>query len=431
MGAVDAYRITQRRRVTMTGAEATAEAMRQIHPDVVAAYPITPQTDIVMRFARFVADGVVQTEFVPVESEHSALSAVVGASAAGARAMTATSGPGFALMHEILYVAAGYRLPIVMPVANRALSGPINIHGDHSDTMGSRDAGWIHIYSENAQEAYDNLIQAVRIAEHPAVRLPVIVGQDGFIITHGMEIVEVLTDDEVQAFVGEYRPERYLLDVDRPMTVGALALQNSYFEIKRQLAEAIKRSARIIADVGEEFGRLSGRYYGLTEPYRMEDAELAIVVIGSTAGTAKVVVDELRARGVRAGLVKIRVFRPFPAQNLRDLLRRVRAVAVLDRSEGNAGLGGPVFAEVKAALYGLTEAPVVTGYVYGLGGRDITPEMIAAVYEHLAELAERARADYATVAAEAALSVRYLGVREPEEGHLAALDPGSLRLGER
>ncbi|WP_324668974.1 transketolase C-terminal domain-containing protein [Geochorda subterranea] len=412
MATTEAYRITERRRVTMTGAEATAEAMRQIHPDVVAAYPITPQTDIVMRFARFVADGVVQTEFVPVESEHSALSAVVGASAAGARAMTATSGPGFALMHEILYVAAGYRLPIVMPVANRALSGPINIHGDHSDTMGSRDAGWIHLYAENAQEAYDDLIQAVRIAEHPEVRVPVLVGQDGFIITHGMEIVEVLTDDEVRAFVGEYRPERYLLDVDHPMTVGALALQNSYFEVKRQLAEAVRRSARIIADVGEEFGRLTGRYYGLTEPYRMEDAELVIVAIGSTAGTAKDVIDELRGRGVKAGLVKVRVFRPFPARNLRDLLGRARAVAVLDRADSYAGLGGPLFAETKAALYGLPQAPVMTGYVYGLGGRDITPEMIAAVYDDLGQLAERARADHAAVAAEAALSVRYLGVRE-------------------
>ncbi|NLG69418.1 MAG: pyruvate ferredoxin oxidoreductase [Firmicutes bacterium] len=412
MAATEAYRITERRRVTMTGAEATAEAMRQIHPDVVAAYPITPQTDIVMRFARFVADGVVQTEFVPVESEHSALSAVVGASAAGARAMTATSGPGFALMHEILYVAAGYRLPIVMPVANRALSGPINIHGDHSDTMGSRDAGWIHLYAENAQGAYDDLIQAVRIAEHPEVRVPVLVGQDGFIITHGMEIVEVLTDDEVRAFVGEYRPERYLLDVDHPMTVGALALQNSYFEVKRQLAEAVRRSARIIADVGEEFGRLTGRYYGLTEPYRMEDAELVIVAIGSTAGTAKDVIDELRGRGVKAGLVKVRVFRPFPARNLRDLLGRARAVAVLDRADSYAGLGGPLFAETKAALYGLPQAPVMTGYVYGLGGRDITPEMIAAVYDDLGQLAERARADHAAVAAEAALSVRYLGVRE-------------------
>ena len=431
MPAAEAYRITERRRMTLTGAEATAEAMRQIHPDVVAAYPITPQTDIVMRFARFVADGAVQTEFVPVESEHSALSAVVGASAAGARAMTATSGPGFALMHEILYVAAGYRLPIVMPVANRALSGPINIHGDHSDTMGSRDAGWIHIYSENAQEAYDNLLQAVRIAEHPSVRLPVLVGQDGFIITHGMEIVEVLADDEVRAFVGEYRPERYLLDVDHPMTVGALALQNSYFEIKRQLAEAMRGAARVIADVGEEFGRLTGRYYGLTEPYRMEDAELAVVLIGSTAGTAKEVVDQLRERGVRAGLVKVRVFRPFPARNLRELLGRARAVAVMDRADSFAGLGGPLFAEVKAALYGLPHAPVVTGYVYGLGGRDITPEMVASVYDDLAALSERARTAYADVAAEAALSVRYLGVREAADGYLPAAEPGGLHRGER
>ncbi|MEW6045382.1 MAG: pyruvate ferredoxin oxidoreductase [Bacillota bacterium] len=431
MGGVNGHVVTQRRRMTMTGAEATAEAMRQIHPDVVAAYPITPQTDIVMRFARYVSDGVVQTEFVPVESEHSALSAVVGASAAGARAMTATSGPGFALMHEILYVASGYRLPIVMPVANRALSGPINIHGDHSDTMGSRDAGWIQIFSENAQEAYDNLIQAVRIAEDPSVRLPVQVTQDGFIITHGMEIVEVLTDAEVQQFVGTYEPERYLLDVERPMTVGALALQNSYFEVKRQLAEAMVNARRVIADVGEAFGRLSGRYYGLTEPYRMNDAELAVVVLGSTAGTAKVVVDELRNRGVKAGLVKIRVFRPFPAQNLRDLLRGTRAVGVLDRSDSvSGGLGGPVFAETKAALYGLPDPPVMTGYVYGLGGRDTTPEMIESVYEDLAELARRARDNYAEVVADAALAGHYLGVREPGQNG-SPHRHGAAKLGER
>ncbi|MBE3599671.1 MAG: pyruvate ferredoxin oxidoreductase [Limnochordaceae bacterium] len=414
----------------MTGAEATAEAMRQIHPDVVAAYPITPQTDIVMRFARFVSDGVVQTEFVPVESEHSAISAVLGASAAGARAMTATSGPGFALMHEILYVVAGYRLPVVMPVANRALSGPINIHGDHSDTMGSRDAGWIQIFSENAQEAYDNLIQAVRIAEHPSVRLPVMVTQDGFIITHGMEIVETLADEEVRQFVGTYEPERSLLDVDHPMTVGALALQNSYFELKRQLAEAMAASRRIIADVGEAFGRLSGRYYGLTESYRMEDAELAILALGSTAGTAKVVVDELRARGQKVGLVKVRVFRPFPAAHLRDLLRHVRALAVLDRSDGYAGMGGPVFAEVKAALYGLPQGPVITNYVYGLGGRDITPEMIESVYADLGELARRASKEPERVVAEAALTPHYLGVREPDGALISAL--GALQLnGER
>lgn len=406
------YAVLERRRAALTGADATAEAMRQIDPDVVAAYPISPQTDIVMRFSGFVADGAVTTEFVPVESEHSAISAAVGASAAGARAMTATAGPGFALMHEILYVASGYRLPIVMAVANRALSGPINIHGDHSDTMGSRDAGWIQIFSENAQEAYDNLIQAVRIAEHPDVRLPALVTQDGFIITHGMEIVELLTDPEVRQFVGEYRPPYALLDVERPITIGALALQNSYFEIKRQLAEAMRRASRVIEEVGEAFAALSGRRYGLLEAYRMEDARVAVLALGSTAGTAREAVDAARSRGLRAGLLKLRVFRPFPAAELRAVLAPVQAVAVLDRSDGFAGAGGPVFAEVKAALYGLPEPPVVAGYVYGLGGRDISREMIEGVLEEAADLAQRARLDGPAVVAQAALTPRYLGVRE-------------------
>ncbi|MCK4617803.1 hypothetical protein KAT45_02750, partial [Candidatus Aerophobetes bacterium] len=287
----------------LTGDEATAEAMRQINPDIVAAYPVTPQTETVQRFSEFVAEGVVATEMVRVESEHSAMSACVGATAAGARAMTATSAPGLALMWEICYIAASYRLPVIMAVVNRALSGPINIHCDHSDSMGTRDAGWIQIYSENCQEAYDNLIQAVRIAEEEKVRLPVMVTFDGFIISHAMERVEILEDDEVSQFIGKYKNAYSLLDVDSPVTYGPLDLYDYYFEHKRQQIEAIEISPEVIQKIGREFGDLSGRYYDLMGNCHLEGAELVIVAAGSTAGTVKSVVDELREKGEKVGLL--------------------------------------------------------------------------------------------------------------------------------
>ena len=279
--------------VARTGNEAMAEAMRQINPDVVAAYPITPATEVVQIFAGYVADGLVDTEFVPVESEHSAMSACIGASVAGGRTMTGTSSQGLALMAEMLYIASGMRLPIVLADVNRALSSPINIHCDHSDTMMIRDSGWVQIFSENAQEAYDNMIQAVRIAEK--AELPVIVTTDGFIISHGMERVDIFDDKDVKDFVGVRKPEHYLLNLDKPITVGALDLQDYYFEHRRQLAEAMKDSKAIILDVAKEFKNKFGRSYGLFEAYKLDDAECAIVAMGSTAGTAKVVVDKLRA----------------------------------------------------------------------------------------------------------------------------------------
>lgn len=389
--------------VAYTGNEAVAQAMKQIHPDVVAAYPITPQTEIVQIFSTFVADGLVDTEFVTVESEHSAMSATVGAAAAGARAMTCTSSQGLALMYEVVYIAASLRLPIVMPVVNRALSGPINIHCDHSDSMGARDSGWIQIFSENAQEAYDNVLQAVRIAEHKDVLLPVMVMMDGFIISHALENVTFLDDETVRSFIGEYRPDYHLLDPDRPITVGAFDLFDYYFEHKRQQAEAMRLAKPVILQVGQEYGRLSGRSYGLFEGYRLEDAELAVVVLGSTAGTAKAVVDGLRRKGVKAGLLKLRIFRPFPREELARALRHVRALAVLDRSDSFGGVGGPLFAEVRAALYDLPERIPTVNYIYGLGGRDIDLEMIERVYSDLAELARTGQPRE---------PVSYLGVRE-------------------
>ncbi|MFH1783332.1 MAG: transketolase C-terminal domain-containing protein [bacterium] len=388
--------------VALTGDEAAAEAMRQINPDVVAAYPITPQTEIVMKFSQFVADGLVDTEMIPVESEHSAMSAVVGASSAGVRAMTATSANGLALMWEVVYITASTRLPVVMPVVNRALSGPINIHCDHSDTMGARDSGWMQIYCENAQEVYETTIMAMRIAEHKDVLLPIMVTQDGFIISHAMEGVKILEDDVVKKFIGEYEGHFPLLDVENPVTYGPLDLQDFYFEHKRQQAEAMTNAKKVMPRIFDEFSKITGSKYGFIDGYKTDDAEVAVVALGSTAGTAKVVVDTLREKGMKVGLVKIRVFRPFPAEEIEKALSKLKAVAVLDRSDSFSDHGGPVFNEVRSALYGAKRQPIVTNYIYGLGGRDITMEHITSVFNELGEIARHGKAKKL---------VDYLGVR--------------------
>jgi len=384
---------SEQKKVAMTGNEAVANAIRQIDPDVLAAYPITPQTDIVQYFSQFVADGKVKTEFVTVESEHSAMSATIGASAAGARAMTATASQGLALMWEMLHIASSYRLPIVMPVVNRALSGPINIHCDHSDTMGSLTTGWIQIYSESAQEAYDNVIQAVRIAEHPKVRLPVMVCQDGFITSHGIENLSMLADEDVKEFVGEYRPVNYLLNIKEPITIGPLALQDYYTEIKAQEAEAMKNAKGVILEIAREFEKLTGRKYGLFEEYRLEDADRVIVVLSSTAGTTKAVVDRLRARGEKVGLLKPRVLRPFPAEEFVEALSNAKAVAVMDRAETFSTQGGQMFTELRAAFYESEKRPLMRGYIFGLGGRDTTTREIERVYSDLAKDLESGRVE--------------------------------------
>jgi len=389
----------------LTGDNAVAMAMRQINPDVVAAYPITPQTETVEFFAEYVADGLVDTEFVCVESEHSAMSACVGASAAGARVMTATSANGLALMWEIVYIAASLRCPIVMGIVNRALSGPINIHCDHSDVMGMRDSGWIILFSENGQEAYDNVIQAVRIGEHPDVLLPVAVCQDGFITSHAMERVEIYDDSGVKAFAGEYKPRWPLLDLEHPKTYGPLDFYDYYYEHKRQQVEAMEHAPQVILEIAEEFNQKFKRNYGLFEPYRLEDAEVAVVAANSTAGTAKVVVDQLRDEGLKVGLLKPRVFRPFPAKELADTLRHLEAVAVMDRSISFGAMdnAGPLFLEVVAALALHGVQVPVADYVYGLGGRDILPREIEPVYRDMLRVAETGRVER---------MVTYLSVRE-------------------
>lgn len=370
----------------LSGNEAVAVAMRQIDPDVMGAFPITPSTEIPQYFAQYVADGKVHTELVTVESEHSSMSVCIGAAAAGGRAISATSSCGLALMYELLYVAASSRLPIVLAVSTRALSGPININNDHSDAMGARDAGWIQIYAENNQEVYDNYVQAFPIAE--AVRLPVMICMDGFITSHAVENIELLEDGEVKNFVGEYHPEHSLLKAGETMAVGPYDVTHYYFEHKKQEAEAMKDAKQAILDQGKRFGQQFGRIYGFFEEYCMEDAEEALLLIGSTAGTAKAAVDQLRAQGKKVGLIKLRVFRPFPAEELAQALSHCKAVAVMDKSEGFSSCGGPIFAETRSALYDLEQHPKLINVVYGLGGRDVSTGDIAALYQRLEHIAE-------------------------------------------
>lgn len=387
----------------LSGNEGVAVAMGQINPDVVAAFPITPSTEIAQYFSQLVANGKVDTEFVPVESEHSAMSACVGASAAGGRVMTATSSNGLALMWEVLYIAASMRLPIVLNVVNRALTGPINIHNDHSDSMGTRDSGWIQLYSEDNQEAYDNTIQAIRIAEHPDVLLPVMVCQDGFIISHSVENIELLEDDHVKSFVGEYNPDGNLFSEDGPVSLGALDLSNYYFEHKRQQSVAMERAKEVILQIGKEYEKLTGRKYDLFETYELDDAEIALVIINSTAGTAKETIDQLRENGIKAGLLKIRVFRPFPAEEIGKALGHVRAIAVMDKCEGFSTAGGPLFHEVRSSLYDVENKPLTISYIYGLGGRDVRTDDIKTVYDHLLKINHSGKVD---------TLYNYLGVRE-------------------
>lgn len=370
----------------LSGNEAIATAMRQINPDVFAMFPITPSTEIPQYFAQYVADGKVDTEFICVESEHSSMSACIGAEAAGCRAITATSSAGLAFMNEVLFVAASARLPIVLAVACRALTGPININHDYSDSMAERDSGFIQIYAENNQESYDNYLQAHRIGEHPEVRLPVMICEDGFITSHALENIELESDEAVKAFVGEYHPENYLLKHENPLAVGPYGTSPYYMEARVAQAEAMKNAKKVILEVAADFEKTFGRKYGFFEEYRMDDAEIALVLMGSSAGTAKAAVDELRESGVKAGLIKIRVFRPFPGEELAQALKNCLAVAVLDKSEGFSANGGPLFAETASACINLDRRPKMVDIVYGLGGRDFTVDQAKRVFARLEKI---------------------------------------------
>ena len=389
-------------RERLSGNEAVAFAMKQINPDVMGAFPITPSTEIPQYFSTYVDNGQVDTEFIPVESEHSAMSTCIGAEAAGCRAVSATSSCGLCYMTEMLYVAASDRLPITLAVSTRALSGPININNDHSDAMGVRDTGWLMLFAETNQEAYDNYLQAMRIGE--AVSLPIMVCQDGFITSHAIENIELVEDEKVKAFVGEYKPKHFLLNKDEPMAVGAYATPVYYMECKRAQAQAMMDAKEVIKKVGAEFGQMTGRTYGLIEKYRMDDAEEAIVIIGSSAGTAKEAVNELREQGRKVGLIKVRAFRPFPSEEIVDALKNVKAFAVMDKDDSFNGHCGPMFAEVAASMYAAgVSAPKGISYIYGLGGRDVRVESIQHVFAELAEIAATG------VTGE---TYRYLDVRE-------------------
>ena len=394
-------------RERLSGNEAVATAMKQINPDVVAAFPITPSTEIPQYFSTFVANGSVDTEFVAVESEHSAMSACIGAEAAGSRAMTATSANGLSLMWEMIYIASSLRLPIVMNLVNRAVSGPLNIHNDHSDAMGVRDAGWIMLFSENNQEAYDNNLMAHKIAENKDVQLPIMICQDGFITSHSIENIELENDEDVKKFVGEYHPEHYLLNKKEPMAIGPLDLQAYLFEHKAQQGNAMKAAKQVILDVSKEFEKWTGRHYDLFEEYKLDDAEIAIVCMNSTAGTTKAVVDKLRDQGVKAGLLKIRVYRPFPGEEVAKALSHLKAVAVLDKSDSLNAIGGALFEDVVSSMYVAKQNVPVVNYVYGIGGRDTTEKEIKSVYTDLAEIAKDGKVEN---------PYRYLGLRSEMKG---------------
>ena len=393
-------------RERLSGNEAVATAMKQINPDVVAAYPITPSTEIPQYFSNFVANGSVDTEFIAVESEHSAMSACIGASAAGSRVMSATSSQGLAYMYEMLHIAAGMRLPMTLIVANRALSAPLNIHNDHSDSMGARDTGFIQLYCENNQEAYDNTIMAIKITEK--AKIPVMVCYDGFITSHSVENITLLETEKVKEFVGEYNPDEFLLDSNRNIAMGPLDMQKDYFKHRIELATAMEQAKDIINEVSEEFYKLTGRKYNLFESYKLDDAEIGIVVLNSTAGTAKVAIDSLREKGIKAGLLKPRSFRPLPNLEISEALKNLKAIAILDKSDSINAYSGPLFSEITSSLYTANLSIPAINYVYGLGGTDVTVENITEVFEELKNIANGK--EYNNVK-------RYLGMDEEVENH--------------
>jgi pyruvate ferredoxin oxidoreductase alpha subunit len=405
----------EQKTVPLNGDEAVALAAKQSDVDVVAAYPITPQTIIVEKFSEYVANGEVDTEFVCVESEHSALAACLTAALTGARAFTATASAGLALMHEMVYVTAGCRAPVVMAVTNRALSAPINIHCDHSDAMAERDSGWIQIWVENSQEAYDSVIQAFRIAEYPDLLTPVMINLDGFFLSHTLENVQVLPDDAVKKFVGtrkfplvlshEGKEVPFKLDPNNPLTMGPLDEPDYYFEHKRQQEEAMRLAPKIVKEVHDEYAELTERSYGnaFVDAYCLDDAEIATVCLGSAAGTTKAVVDQLRAKGVKAGVLRIRNFRPMPVDDIVKNLQDKKAIAVMDRSNSVGGHGGPLFHEIRHILYNANSCPPIVNYIYGLGGRDVSPTIIQNVYKDLEEISKTGKAKKL---------VQFAGVRE-------------------
>ena len=393
------------KRVLMSGNEAVATALRQINPDVFPMFPITPSTEIPQYFSNYVSNGLVDTEFITVESEHSSMSAALGAAAAGARAVTATSSAGLAFMWEVLGVAASSRMPIALAAVARALTGPLNINCDHSDTMGARDSGWIQLYAEDNQEAYDNMVMAYNIAEHPDVMLPIMICQDGFITSHAVMNMQLLDDLTVKEFVGERQPVDYLLNPDETFAVGPYAVSDYYMESRKAQAHAMENAKKVILDVAKKFEKISGRKYGLIEEYKMQDAEYAVVIIGSAAGTTKDTIDRMRANGDKVGLIKVRSFRPFPGEEIAASLKKCKAVAVMDRSEAFSTNGGPLGAETMQAMYTGKCDALAIDIMYGIGGRDVRVEDMINVYETLKDIAKTG---------ETGPTYRYMGLRDKE-----------------
>jgi pyruvate ferredoxin oxidoreductase alpha subunit len=390
-------------RKALTGGESAAMAIKQIEPAVYPAYPITPSSTILELFARYVANGEVGTTLIDVESEHSAMSAAMGAQAAGVRAMTSTSGNGLALMFEVVYITASLRLPVVMNVGNRAIAGPINIHSDHSDTMGCRDSGWIQLYCENCQEVYDMNQIAIKVAEHPDVLLPVMVCQDGFYTTHNVQEVFVHDDQYVKGFVGEYTPKYPLLNTSNPVAIGGFDLSNYYFEHKRQQFEAMEHANWVIREMFKQYGDMTGRYYEPVDKYLADDADFIIVALSSSAGLCKFIADELREQGIKAGVVRPRVYRPFPHMDIVNALKGAKTVAVMDKSVSTGALGGSLFNEIRSALHDTPNGPRVLNYIFGLGGRELRKNDVRKVYNDLIDLSKTG---------DMSCKIRFLGVRD-------------------
>ncbi len=374
--------------IGMEGSLALAEAVRLADADVVAAYPITPQTHIVERLAEMVANGELNAEYIPVESEHSAMSACLGSSAAGARTFTATAGQGLELMHEVLYVASAMRLPVIMAVVNRALSAPLSVWGDHSDVMAVRDCGWIQMFAENGQQAFDLTLCAFRIGEHPDVLFPVMVHLDGFHLSHVVEPLVLAEQSDVDKFLPKYS-HPFALDADRPVTMGAFALPNVFTETKQAQNTALKSAKSVILQAWKEFGEISGRHYYPIEHYRTEEAQVLLLTMGSFSETAMVAIDEMREEGKKVGLIRLRLWRPFPFQEVRQAVENAEVLVVLDRCLSYAGPPGPVCSEIKAALYSQQKRPKVVGFIGGLGGRDIAVQEFAQMITKGVDIAER------------------------------------------
>lgn len=392
------------------GNHAAAQAMRQAQIDVVAAYPITPSTPIVEGYAKFLADGYIEGEFVMVESEHAAMSGCIGAAAAGGRVATATSSQGFALMVETLYQASGMRLPIVLNVVNRALASPLNVNGDHSDMYLGRDSGWIQFDAYSPQEAYDLNLIAFKVAEDHDIRLPAMVNQDGFLTSHTAQGLKPLSDDDAYAFVGEFKPMNDMLDFEHPVTHGVQTEEDWHFEHKaRQHNDLMTKVLPKIKEVFVDFEKLSGRKYNLVEKYDMDDADICVVCMGSSVETAREVASEMRKNGIKAGVVGIRVLRPFPFFEIIEALKDVKAIAALDRSSPN-GAPGALFNEIAGALFNTDSKALLSGYIYGLGGRDLTKKHLVDLFNEL-----QANVDAGKLTTQLQ---QFIGVRGPKLAYL-------------